>query len=327
MPIIPRKEDKSPTIKLAHVPGAQGDNVLKGRNGVDQLPIESRPALLVSYYYLTGFLENQHRYAYRNWMMDSGAYSAWNSGAEIDIDSYIEVCKVLLERDPTLLEIIALDVIGSGEKSQINAHYMKDKGINAIPVFHIGDDWDILKDYCANWDKVGLSCLFGEPLEKSYWFYDQCFARAWPKKFHSFGWASEKMLMRFPFHSSDSTSWEMAPVAYGRWKAFGGQNVSVRGSAQNLRAEVEWWLELERKLQERWKKEMKLLDELSEKSELETIPRPSIHLATAIMRDTQIEGRLLQAFGKEGEKSDIMRDAPEDIERLNNKAHGRGDKC
>ena len=34
------------------------------------------PALLVSYVYLKPFLANRHRYCYRDWVMDSGAFSA-----------------------------------------------------------------------------------------------------------------------------------------------------------------------------------------------------------------------------------------------------------
>ena len=35
--------------------------------------------------------------------------------------------------------------------------------------------------------------------------------------------------------------------------------MSVRGSRQNLRAEVEWYLRLEQRAQQRWKKEIALI--------------------------------------------------------------------
>lgn len=254
--LVPRD---SPTLRLAHVPGAQGDNNLLGRNGVEKIPDSSRPGLLISYVYLTAFEGYRSRYAYRDWMMDSGAFSAYNSGAVIDLDAYIKDCYRLLAEDPTLVEIIALDVIGDGRGSLVNADKMREAGLDVIPVFHIGDDWGILKEYCRNHRKVGLSCRFGESVKESYKFYDECFALAWPKKFHSFGWTAEQMLMRYPFHSSDSTSWEMGPCAFGRWKTFG--KMSVRGSSQNLRVEIEWHLELEEKLRSKWKREMARLEE------------------------------------------------------------------
>lgn len=192
----------TPTLRLAHVPGAQGDNNLIGRKDMKQLLKDHEaPALLVSYVYIEAFLKIQEKYIYRDWMMDSGAYSAYNSGKEIDLHEYINACHLLKDSDPTLTEVIALDVIGSGEGSLRNAVKMKEAGVGyAMPVFHIGDDWEILKEYCKGWDKVGISCRFGESRKDSYKFYDQCFARTWPKKFHSFGWADEEVLMRYPLH-------------------------------------------------------------------------------------------------------------------------------
>lgn len=212
---------------------------------------EIRPAILVSYAYLHEFSARRHRYRYRDWMLDSGAFSAWKSGYEIRLSEYIQVCRALRDADPTLSEIIGLDVIGSDRGSLANAIKMKEAGIDAMPVFHIGDDWGILKEYASGWDKVGLSCRFGESIQDSYKFYDQCFAKVWPKKFHSFGWVAEEVLLRYPFHSGDASSWEMAPCAFGSWKQFG--KMSIRGSAQDLRGEVRYYLELEHKMRLKWR--------------------------------------------------------------------------
>lgn len=294
------------SLRLAHVPGAQGDNVLKGQRGVEQLEEGNRPALLVSYIYVEEFLRNQTSYGYRDWMMDSGAYSAYNSGKVIDLQEYTDFCHALLAEDPSLVEIIALDVIGDGRGSLANAFQMKEAGLEVIPVFHVGEDWGILKEYCQAFQKVGLSCRFGEPLKKSYWFYDQCFARHWPKPFHSFGWMGEKMLMRYPFHSADSTSWEVGPCQYGNWKSFRGvgKRCSVRGSQQNLRAEVAWWLEFERKLREKWKREM---------AKLQYCPRQSASpLSTRLAVEPNSRGgrRAAEALNKESQDAPEAQDLP-----------------
>jgi hypothetical protein len=52
----------------------------------------------------------------------------------------------------------------------------------------------------------------------------------------------------------DATNWEIGPCKFGRWQSYG--KMSVRGSKQNLRAEVEWYLALEQRARQRWKKEM-----------------------------------------------------------------------
>jgi len=85
---------------------------------------ELRPALLISFFYLDPFLKNQHLYCYRDWAMDSGAFSAKNSGVEIDLNKYIETCKRLLAEDQTLTEVYALDVIGDWKASIKNCEIM-----------------------------------------------------------------------------------------------------------------------------------------------------------------------------------------------------------
>lgn len=239
-----------PKLYLAHVDGAQGTNCLTGRKNMPVLSPEDYPSLLVSYVYTDSFIANQSKYRYRDWMLDSGAYSAWNSGHEIKLSEYIEFCKRIKTADPTLSEIIGLDVIGSDKGSLKNLTEMKQAGVEAMPVFHIGDDWGILKEYADGWDKIGLSCRFGESQKESYKFYDQCFAKCWPKKFHSFGWIAEPVMLRYPFHSGDASSWELAPCAFGNWKRFG--KMSIRGSKQDLRGEVKWYLGLEQRCRLKW---------------------------------------------------------------------------
>lgn len=266
----------APSIKLAHVPGAQGDNNLIGQRGVAQLEGDSKPALLISYYYLDAFLANQENYAYRNWVMDSGAFSAHNSGKEIKLQDYIDCCKQLMSSDPTLVEIYALDVIGNHDASIKNCEEMWRQGVPAIPTFHYGSPWEALKYLAATYSKIAIGGCVGKRDKDT--FAGQCFARVWPKKIHGFGFGAEKSIMTFPFHSVDATNWEMGPCAFGRWQAFGG-NLSVRGSSQNLKAEVDWYLELERKAQERWKKEMQLLEQISPSIPL--LEAPSIRLVAA----------------------------------------------
>ena len=183
-------------------------------------------------------------------MLDSGAYSAWNSGKVIDIDQLISETKKTIWQ-----ESICLDVIGNAEESLKNALYMKENESPAFPVFHIGDPWEILREYCQQFDRVGLSCRFGESTKESMRWAGQCFAREWPHRFHSFGWVAEEALMSYPFATADTASWERGPAAFGWWKAFGGQLPAgaLRGG-RNLGAEVQWYLSLENRVQGRWNK-------------------------------------------------------------------------
>lgn len=249
-----------PVVRLAVSPisESQGANSVEHHTNEAGLGEErlTRPALLVSYYYLEGFLKHKHRYFYRDWVMDSGAFSAHNSGVDINLQDYIDCCKQLMEEDPTLTEIFSLDVIGDWKAGVKNLEKMWKQGVPAIPCFHYGEPWDLLKGFAKDYPKVAIGgCVGRRDKDK---FASQCFSRVWPKKLHGFGFGSERSLMLLPWHSVDATNWELGPCKYGSWKAF-GQRVSVRGSKQNLRAEVEWYLELERRARERWKKEMSLL--------------------------------------------------------------------
>lgn len=226
------------------------------------------PALLVSFFYLKAFAANKTKYRYRDWVMDSGAFSAYNSGVTIDLDAYTETCKQQLAEDPTLTEVFALDVIGDWRASEKNTRFMWDAGVPAIPTYHVGEPESVLIGLARDYPKIALGGAVGFR-QKDAWAA-QCFARVWPKPIHGLGFGSEKSLMALPWHSVDATNWEIGPCKFGRWASFG--NMNVRGSKQNLRAEVEWYLALERRARQRWAKQMALLADIT--------PGPTVRLAT-----------------------------------------------
>jgi hypothetical protein len=222
------------------------------------------PALLVSFVYLAGFLKNQKRYHYRDWVLDSGAFSAHNSGVEIQLQSYIDTCKRLLDEDPTLTEVFGLDVIGNHVASMRNVEEMWRQGVPAIPCYHRGTPWEELKAIARDFPKIALGGVAMLRGKEKMRFAEQAFNLVWPKKIHGFGFGSESQVLALPFHSVDATNWEVGPCRFGRWAQFG--QMSVRGSSQNLRGEVEAYLQMERKAQFRWRKEMEQLRRLDEKT-------------------------------------------------------------
>ena len=240
-----------PTVRLAHQPAAQGSNCLMGIRGVDVLPLDSAPALLVSFVYLKGFLKQRERYVYRDWVLDSGAFSAHASGNAIDLQEYIETAKRLLAEDSTLSEVYALDVIGDWKATQKNTEAMWAAGVPAIPTFHGGQPWHALEGFAGDYPKIALGGVARRPAVQKLTWAQQCFARVWPTKIHGFGFGSGSHILALPWHSVDATNWELGPCAFGRWNAFG--NLSVRGGCQDLRAEVEWYLKLERQARDKWR--------------------------------------------------------------------------
>lgn len=266
-----------PEIRLVQRPGVPLDNNLLDINERHRISkkeysrykLNRLPSILISFYYLKGFLKDRKYYRIRNWVLDSGAFSAFNLGVEIKLNDYIRTCKKLLATDKQLVEIFSLDVIPHGKISYDkswrmglkNTEKMWKAGIEAIPVYHIGEPEDVLIGMARDYPKVGIggvTRIRGNKAKEK--FIGQCFSRIWPKKIHGLGVGSEFLIMKFPFHSMDATNWEIAPCAFGSWKKYG--KISIRGSKQNLRSQVEWYLDLERKAQARWKKEMKLFENL-----------------------------------------------------------------
>lgn len=249
---------KRMNIFFATRPGARGDN-----NFMEEIPfskLNRRPSILVSFFYLDGFWKNRDRYIIEDWILDSGAFSAKNSGVEISLGDYIETCKKLKWDVLAPKEIYSLDAIGDWKTSRKNTDRMWKAGVEAIPVFHVGEPFDVLVGMVKDYPKVALGGLVRRSFKEKYNFIARSFEKVWPKRLHGFGLMDERLLMNFPFHSVDATNWELVPCAFGRWKKFG--KMSVRGSKQNLRSEIEYYFDLEDKLKVRWKKEMALLESL-----------------------------------------------------------------
>ena len=209
--------------------------------------------ILISFFYIHKWREWHECAQPSKLMLDSGAFSAWNCGAEIDIAALTKEAK-----REEWNEAVALDVVGDPEATLKNTRWMRQQGAPVYPVFHIGEPWEYLERYCEEFGKVGLSCRFGEAIPASMRWLEQCFARAWPHKFHSFGWSSENLLRAFPFASVDSSSWFRAPAAWGTWKSFGGRQRVVGLRAEHVipTNEIQVYWEMQQRAKHRWGKEL-----------------------------------------------------------------------
>lgn len=260
---------KAPQVRLAYHPlgnrtlsvrhaltvtgdggACSGENLSRGLK-VGQT-INERPALLVSFVYLNQFLKKQHLFSYRDWALDSGAFSAHNSGVTIDLKEYIETAKELLAKDKTLVEVFGLDVIGDHRKTIRNCEAMWEAGIHAIPTYHHGSSVDGLIEIAKTYPKIALGGVALKRLSFKMEFAKQCFARVWPKLIHGFGYGSREAILAMPWHSVDATNWEIGPCRFGRWAHYG--QMSVRGSKQDLRVEVKKNLETEAIGRAKWGK-------------------------------------------------------------------------
>jgi hypothetical protein len=253
--VIPKgvSPHQGPTVRLAY--GGPAKALAAGLANYGR-----PPALLVSYVYLKPFDKDRPKYHFRDWAMDSGAYSAHNTGKVIDLNAFIAECQKRFATDPQLTEVFALDVIGDWKGSLKNTEAMWAAGVPAIPTYHQGEPWDVLRALARDYPKIGIGGMVGLHAKAKAAWVTECFRRAYPCKIHGLGIAGEKAVMGFPFHSTDATNWEIGPTRFGSWAAFGNAQLGLRGGEVNLRAQVELSLTLERAAQSRWAAEMRRLD-------------------------------------------------------------------
>lgn len=161
--------------------------------------------------------------------LDSGAFSAWKHGTTIDIKQYI----AYLKRNQKYLDAyVSLDVIpgtkmkidrsteaveASALQSYRNQQIMKDAGLHPIPVFHQGENFRHLERYLNDREPcIGISPYTrGHRLDIMRWM-DECFTLCTDSKglpickTHGFGVTSPPLVERYPWYSTDSTSWVMS---------------------------------------------------------------------------------------------------------------------
>lgn len=167
--------------------------------------------------------------------VDSGAFSAWSRGKEIDVDEYINYVNTNtneltlfasvdnipgeLTRTPTLKEKQQSPIL-SWENYLYMRERVKDKD-KLLPVFHIGEDFKYLNNICnvildgkhIPYIALGGTVGIKDRKVKENW-YKQCFrvikdSKNPNVKVHAFGMTSLNILENFPFTSADSTSWLM----------------------------------------------------------------------------------------------------------------------
>ena len=164
--------------------------------------------------------------------LDSGAFSAWTQRKPFHIDDYIAFIKANLD---CFDYVINLDVIPgnfgrtptadevetSARQSWENYLYMREFGIDSIPVFHMGERFywlDKMMDYGC--DYIGVSPANDRTSNAKIRWMDTVFDHiTTPQgapmiKTHGFAVTSFPMLYRYPWYSADSTSWIMHAV-YG----------------------------------------------------------------------------------------------------------------
>jgi hypothetical protein len=159
-------------------------------------------------------------------LLDSGAFTAKNSGETIKLDDY---CRFLDEWGSKIFRYLALDVVGDPKATDANLKEMLRTGYKPAPVHVLGDDQRRMDELFSYSNYVALAGLRrphkgGAPKEyvaaKMKW--------AAGRDVHWLGYVREPMIAAFRPFSCDSASWMSAALygrmdvylGRGRWKAY-----------------------------------------------------------------------------------------------------------
>lgn len=174
--------------------------------------------VLTSYYVLSNkvkFDENKYKDVNLSLFLDSGAFTAFTKGINIELDDYIDFIK----KTKKVWSVYAtLDVIGDYKATQKNTEYIESKGLKPLPVFHYGSPESELKRLCEKYDYIALGGLVPLALQqkKMKKWLDYCFSIIKTNtKVHGFGVNALWAWKRYPFYSVDATSWNQGSK-YGR---------------------------------------------------------------------------------------------------------------
>jgi hypothetical protein len=162
--------------------------------------------VLIAYPYVnTDLLPVLREYgAHVNWLLDSGAFTAWKSGKPIALDDY---CRFLDQLPVIPWRHFTLDVVNNPAATTRNYETMLKRGYQPIPVFTKGQDFSVLDGYYQNSDLVGCGGLAEKYGARAERYLVNVIDYIAGRPVHLLGYTYLPWLKRFRPYSCDSSSW------------------------------------------------------------------------------------------------------------------------
>lgn len=202
-----------------------GQNRYVKLNDRERKAVEELPHILESYHYVgkqqyVDAMRNDHAKIF----VDSGAFSAYTLGVDIDLPTYCDYIKrnldIIRVEDGSVMASV-LDGIGDPLKTYQNQLAMEALGVRPLPCFHAGEDERYLEWYIQNYEYITLGGMVGSSTKQLCIWLD----RIWDKyltdgsgnpriKVHGFGITAIPIMERYPWYSCDSSSW-IQTAAFG----------------------------------------------------------------------------------------------------------------
>lgn len=185
--------------------------------------VDNLPNILESYHYVNKqkYVDDMRRNNSQVFL-DSGAFSAFTLGAEIDLPTYCNYIKKntdIIRKDDGLLMASVLDGIGDPLRTWQNQKQMESLGVRPLPCFHFGEDERYLEYYINNYEYITIGGMVPYSTKQLFIWLDRIWNRYLidgsgnPKvKVHGFGLTSVPLMKSYPWYSVDSSRWIQAAV-------------------------------------------------------------------------------------------------------------------
>lgn len=210
----------------------------------------------------------------QNIILDSGAFTVWNSGGVMTLDdvisSYEKALKVIDNKCDAYL--INLDVIPGSkgnkptkqeaatacEQSWQNYLVLKEKFSNVLPVFHEDDDFEYLYKMMKETNYIAISPANDSSTKKRMIWLDKVYSILKADyKTHGLAATSEKIMQRYPFYSVDSINWKVIVMFANSKIHKNKQLISKLAKDKNTRTqaitnELQYYMDSAKKITRLW---------------------------------------------------------------------------
>lgn len=177
--------------------------------------------------------------------LDSGAFSAFTKGVEVDIKGYCQYIKRnedIVEKVDGILCASVLDGIGDPLKTWQNQQQMESLGVRPLPCFHYGEDERYLEWYLERYEYITLGGMVPISTPQLIHWLDRLWERYLcdhsgnPRvRVHGFGLTSLPLMKRYPWYSVDSSTWvQWAANGMILIPHYGQVNVSSKSSSRKI---------------------------------------------------------------------------------------------
>lgn len=156
------------------------------------------------------------------WILDSGAFTAFKGGKPIDFAAYCEFIEALPVRPE---RYFVLDVIGDPKATRANYEAMLARGLRPVPIFTRGEDRSALDAYYETSDVVAIGGLV--KTTGKFGFVRGVMEMVAGRKVHWLGFNNAKFVAYYKPYMVDSSSWSYGfrfglvytYLGKGRWRS------------------------------------------------------------------------------------------------------------